>query len=122
MPPPGPKTWSRSRRTVQASGTIWTLIVARTTRAVGALSSEQFGAPSSSQRPAKESSLAEMFVDAIRDNRSGPDHPLGDAVDVFVRRENAARFIEEVRGDDPELASYVQIEERHRGGQAGLSH
>jgi hypothetical protein len=29
-----------------------------------------------------------------------------------VRRTDAERFIEEVRGDDPELASYLRIEER----------
>jgi hypothetical protein len=29
-----------------------------------------------------------------------------------VRREHAERFIEEVRGDDPELAGYLRIEER----------
>ncbi len=33
-------------------------------------------------------------------------------VETFVRREEAERFIEEVRGDDPELASYLRIEER----------
>ena len=31
---------------------------------------------------------------------------------TFVRREDAERFIEEVRRDDPELASYLRIEER----------
>jgi hypothetical protein len=31
---------------------------------------------------------------------------------VFIRREDTDRFIEEVRGDDPELASYLRIEER----------
>jgi hypothetical protein len=41
-----------------------------------------------------------------------PDHPLGDAVETFIRREDAERFVEEVRGDDPELASYLRIEER----------
>ena len=46
-------------------------------------------------------------------------HPLGDAVETFVRREDAERFIEEVWGDDPELASYLRIEEREleAGGQ-----
>jgi hypothetical protein len=29
-----------------------------------------------------------------------------------VRREDAERFVEEVRGDDPKLASYLRIEER----------
>ena len=53
-----------------------------------------------------------MTVYAILDNRSSPDHPLGDAVETFIRREDAERFIEEVRGADPELASYPRIEER----------
>ena len=46
-----------------------------------------------------------MLVYAIIDVRSSPDHPLGDAVETFVRREDAERFVAEVRGDDPELAS-----------------
>jgi hypothetical protein len=29
-------------------------------------------------------------------------------VETFVRREEAERFIQEVRGDDPELASYLR--------------
>ena len=33
-------------------------------------------------------------------------------LEVFIRREDAERFIEEVRGDDPELASDLRIEER----------
>ena len=37
-----------------------------------------------------------------------------DAVERFVRREDAERFIEEVRGDDPELVSTLRIEERER--------
>ena len=53
-----------------------------------------------------------MIVFAIIDLRSSPDHPLGDAVETFVRRDDAERFIEEVRGDDPELASYLRIDER----------
>ncbi|MGH3066308.1 MAG: hypothetical protein ACRDOF_08375 [Gaiellaceae bacterium] len=44
--------------------------------------------------------------------RSGLSNPLGDAVETFVRREDAERLIEAVRGDDPELASYLRIEER----------
>ena len=40
------------------------------------------------------------------------DYPLGDAVEAFIRREDAERFFEEVRSDDPELASYLRIEER----------
>jgi len=33
-------------------------------------------------------------------------------LEVFIRREDAERFIEEVRGDDPELAAKLRIEER----------
>jgi hypothetical protein len=45
--------------------------------------------------------------DRQRDHRrrSSPAHPLGDAIETFIRGEDAERFIEEVRGDDPELAS-----------------
>ncbi len=53
-----------------------------------------------------------MLVYAIIDVRSSTTRPLGDAVETFVRREDAERFIEEVRGDDPELASHLRIEER----------
>lgn len=51
-----------------------------------------------------------MLVYAIVDTRSSRDHPLGDAVETFVRREDAERFVEEVRSDDPELAGYLRIE------------
>ena len=40
------------------------------------------------------------------------DFMLGDSLGVFIRREDAERFIEEVRGDDPELAAKLRIEER----------
>jgi hypothetical protein len=53
-----------------------------------------------------------VFVYAIVDTRSSPTHPLGDAIETFMRREDAERFIEEVRGDDPALASHLRIEER----------
>lgn len=53
-----------------------------------------------------------MTVYAIVDLRSSPEHPLGEAVEAFVRREDDERFIEEVRGDDPELVSYLRIVER----------
>jgi hypothetical protein len=39
-------------------------------------------------------------------------HLLGDSLDVYVRREDAERFIEEVRGDEPELANDLRVEER----------
>jgi hypothetical protein len=35
-----------------------------------------------------------------------------DAVETFVHREGAERFIEEVRGDEPEMAAKLRIEER----------
>ncbi len=35
-----------------------------------------------------------------------------DAVEVFVRREDAERFLEDVGRDDPELATHLRIEER----------
>jgi hypothetical protein len=41
--------------------------------------------------------------------------PLGDDLDVFVRREDAERLIEEVRGDDPEVAAKLRIEQRELG-------
>ena len=56
--------------------------------------------------------VSPVLVYAIIDLRSSPDHPLGDAVETFVRREDAERFIEEVRGDDPDLTSYLRVEER----------
>ena len=33
-------------------------------------------------------------------------------LEVFIRREDAERFIEEVRGDEPEIAAKLRIEER----------
>jgi hypothetical protein len=71
-------------------------------------------------RPARNGCLA------VRARRCHPSHVLvyaivddslsrcllGDSIDVFVRREDAERFIEEVRGDDPELAKPLRIEER----------
>jgi hypothetical protein len=55
-------------------------------------------------------------VFAIVDVRSSPDQPLSDAVETVIRREDAERFIAEVRGNDRELASYLQIEERELHG------
>jgi hypothetical protein len=53
-----------------------------------------------------------VIVRAVVDDALSPEFPLGDSLEVFVRREDAERFIEEVRSDDPELASYLRIEER----------
>ena len=53
-----------------------------------------------------------MLVYAAIDDSLSPTSPLGDSLDVFVRREDAERFIEDVRGDEPEIASHLRIEER----------
>jgi hypothetical protein len=53
-----------------------------------------------------------MLVFAVLDDSLSPPSPLGDSLDIFVRREDAERFIEEIRGDDPELAKPLRIEER----------
>jgi hypothetical protein len=52
--------------------------------------------------------------DRLRDHRRAliARHPLGEAAETFIRREDAERFIEEVRGDDSDLASHLRIEER----------
>jgi len=53
-----------------------------------------------------------VIVYTIVDTRSSPEHPLGEEVEVFNRLEDADRFIEEVRGDDPEVGAHLRIEER----------
>ena len=45
-----------------------------------------------------------------------PDFPAWRLAQAFIRREEAERFIEEVRGDDPELVGSLRIEEREAGG------
>ena len=49
---------------------------------------------------------------AVVDDALSPTFPLGDALEVYVRREDAERFVEEIRGDEPELAESLRIEER----------
>jgi hypothetical protein len=53
-----------------------------------------------------------VIVYAVVDDSLSQTFPLGDALEVYIRREDAERFIEEVRGDDPELSSHLRIEER----------
>jgi len=48
-----------------------------------------------------------MMVYAVLDD-SLTRYLLGDSIDVFIRREDAEHFVEEVRRDEPELASYVR--------------
>ena len=49
------------------------------------------------------SRLTERHLDGQRQTRLD---------NTFVRREDAERFIGDVRGDDPELTGYLRIEER----------
>lgn len=53
-----------------------------------------------------------MIVYAVVDDALSPEFPLGDSLEVFIRREDAERFLEEVRGDDPEVAKHLRIEVR----------
>jgi hypothetical protein len=62
-----------------------------------------------------------MIVFAVVDDALSHDFPLGDALEVFIRREDAERFIEEVRGDDPDLAAKLRIEERELEAGGGLA-
>lgn len=52
-----------------------------------------------------------MIVCAVVDETLSPDSPLGEKLEVFLRQD-AERFVEDVRGDDPELAAKLRIEER----------
>ena len=42
----------------------------------------------------------------------GSVRPGGTLTRSFIRREDAERFVNEVRGDDPEIAAKLRIEER----------
>jgi len=53
-----------------------------------------------------------MLVYVVLDDRSSPAPPLGEAVETLLRRRDAERFLEDVRRDDPGLASHLRIEER----------
>lgn len=57
-----------------------------------------------------------VVVFAVVDDALSPDFPLGVELEVFVRREDAERFVEEVRGDNPELARCLRIEGTGAGG------
>jgi hypothetical protein len=57
-------------------------------------------------------------VYAVIDDLLSTAFPLGDALEVYMRRADAERFIEDVRCDEPELAKSLRIEERElRGGE-----
>jgi hypothetical protein len=53
-----------------------------------------------------------VVVYAVVDPTLSLRSPLGDSIEVFVRREDAQRFVDEIRGDDPGLAWQLRIEER----------
>jgi hypothetical protein len=53
-----------------------------------------------------------MLVYAVIDDSLSPTFSLGDALEAYVRREDAERFVEQVRGDEPELAESLRVEER----------
>ena len=44
--------------------------------------------------------MSAVIVSAVVDDALSPAFPLGDAVEMFIRREDAERFVAEVRGDD----------------------
>ena len=43
--------------------------------------------------------FGQVIVCTILDYRSSRDRPLGDAIETFILREDAERFVEEVRHD-----------------------
>jgi hypothetical protein len=62
-----------------------------------------------------------VLVYAVVDGSLSPTFPLGDALEVYVRREDPERFIEEVRGDEPEArGGSADRGAGARGGRAEL--
>jgi hypothetical protein len=61
-----------------------------------------------------------VIVYAVADDALSPDFPLCVELEVFIQREDAERFIEEMRGDDPEIPAKLRIEERklREGGRS----
>ena len=55
---------------------------------------------------------ANVIVYTVVDDALSPNFPLGVELQVFIQREDAERFVDEVRGDDPEVAAELRIEER----------
>jgi hypothetical protein len=62
-----------------------------------------------------------VIVYAVVDVTLSPDFPLGVELEVFVRREDAERFVEEVRGDEPEMATKLRVERRELSESTGLN-
>jgi hypothetical protein len=63
-----------------------------------------------------------LLVFAVVDLRSSLDHPHGDAIETFIRGEDADRFIARVKRDDPQLASHLRVVERELEAGAQLTH
>ena len=59
-----------------------------------------------------------MIVYAIIDERSPPSPPLGDSIEVFVRHEDAERFIEEYAAT---ISSWPRSSDRGARGPGFLS-
>jgi hypothetical protein len=53
-----------------------------------------------------------MVIHAVVDESRSPTSPLGDAIDTFLRREDAEQSIANVRRDDPQLAAHRRAVER----------
>lgn len=53
-----------------------------------------------------------QLLDVTASTGRSRSFPIGDALEVYVRREDAERVIEEVQADEPELAAFLRIEER----------
>lgn len=56
--------------------------------------------------------VSAVIVYAVVDDALSPDFRLGVELEVFIRREDAEHFVEEVRGDEPEFARHLRIDER----------
>ena len=54
----------------------------------------------------------ELLKEVVDEAALSLDFPLGVELETFIRREDAEPFIEEVRGDDPEIAAKLGVEER----------
>jgi hypothetical protein len=52
----------------------------------------------------------QAIVYGVRDTSLSRSSPLGEFVDVFIRREDAERFVEDVRRGEPALAANLRIE------------
>jgi hypothetical protein len=54
-----------------------------------------------------------LIVYAVVDDALSPDFPLGDSLEVFIRREDAERFVDEVCDDEARGVAFPVCEGRH---------